>query len=627
MEHAAGPDPALTVALALAAGTVAQAVARKLGLPAIALLLAIGVVLGPEVTGAIAPSALGEGLFALVGFAVAVILFEGGMNLRLSRMQREHRAIRRLILVGSLVTTVGATLAARAFLGWSWSLSILFGTLVIVTGPTVIGPILKRLKVEHTTATVLEAEGVLIDAVGAIIAMVALEIALAPSGRSFAQGVLHVGAGLGLGSLAGAASGFALAFVLRYVPEDLRNVFTLGTVLALFHASNALIPESGIAAVTLAGVVIGNMHGHIGKELLEFKEQLTAMMIGMLFVLLAADVKLADVVALGDGGLWVVAALILVVRPLNVWISTFGTGLTWKQKAFIGWMGPRGIVAAAVASLFAVTLEANGIDGGRPLRALVFLVIAVTVAVAGLSGGVVARALSLRRKTDDGWVILGANELARTLARALMDTGQPVVCVDTNPTNCSAAEQEGLRVLLANGLEERTLHRAAIDTRAGAVGLSPNSEVNLMFAARTKAAGKLTRRLVGLGRNRARYGTDTAHESGARVLFGRAVDMDHWAVRVRRGNAEVQRWRWSGSRNGAVEEPLTAGSDDAMLPLVHLHRDGGAPVSSATRAMVGDEFIVLANKQRSKDVQAWMDLGWEQVSEYAPAQAEQAPPT
>jgi NhaP-type Na+/H+ or K+/H+ antiporter len=287
-------DAALTISLALAAGMVAQSLARHLRVPGIVLLLIAGVSLGPDGFGVVDPEALGSALQILVGFAVAVILFEGGMNLGLKRLRREAGVIRRLITVGALVTAVGGTLLARFVLEWDWRLAVLFGSLVVVTGPTVITPLLRRFKVTRKVETVLEAEGVLIDAVGAVLAVVTLEVVLSFSTESLAEGAVQLVSRLGFGFVLGCVAGLVIALLLRYkkvVPEGFENVLTLSLVLALFQISNAIMPESGIMTVTAAGIVVGNIRTRALRDLMEFKEQLTLMFIGLLFVLLTAFVR------------------------------------------------------------------------------------------------------------------------------------------------------------------------------------------------------------------------------------------------------------------------------------------------------------------------------------------------
>ncbi|MDH5675861.1 MAG: cation:proton antiporter [Myxococcales bacterium] len=607
----------MTVALALAAGVIAQSLARHLRIPGIVVLLAVGVLLGPDGLSVIEPDLLGDALLTLVGFAVAVILFEGGLNLRIERLRRENRAIRQLVTLGALVTLVGGSLAARVIMGWEWTRSILFGTLVIVTGPTVITPLLRRLRVEHKTATVLEAEGVLIDAVGAVVATVALEVALSPTGKTFALGLLHVPASLAAGTAMGLLGGLLLALLLRFrnvIPEGLENIFTLSLVLALFQVANAAMAESGIAAATVAGIVVGNSRSHVQRELMEFKEQLTVMFIGMLFVLLAADVRLSEVQALGGRGVLTALLLMLVVRPLNVLVGTYRTELSTRQKTFLAAIGPRGIVAAAIAAFFAAELEAASIAGGGELRALVFLVIVVTVLTASLAGPLLARALGLRRPQDRGWLVLGSNELAVALGRALDSGTEDVVCIDTNASACEAAEQAGLRAVVGNGLREDVLAEAEIDTRRGAIALSPNTEVNLLFMQRAREQARRLQLLVAIGRARAPTAQKLVYQAGGHLLFGRPEQVDLWAIRLRRGIAEVQRWQLTRqARDDDGGELLLADAHDGLLLALAYHRGStAAPVDDGTRFKRGDEVSLLINLECEDEAKQWLtDHGFE----------------
>ena len=533
MQSATWSDPALAIALALAAGMIAQTLARHLKVPGIVLLLATGVLLGPDVLNVVRPAALGASLHDLVGFAVAVILFEGGMNLNLERLRREARSIRQLMTVGALVTTAGAALAARWIMGWSWTLSILFGTLVMVTGPTVITPLLRRIKVKTRVATVLEAEGVLVDALGAIVAVVALEIAIGPPGGSVAFGAWHIVSRLLFGSLFGAAGGLAIAALLRFekaIPEGLESVFTLSFILLLYQGSNAILPETGIVTAVAAGLVVGNARARVVAELRELQEQLSTLLVGLLFVLLAADVRMREVAGLGWAGAGLVAALMFVVRPLNVLAGTWGTDLTWREKTFLGWLAPRGIVAAAVSSLFAESLEREGIAGGSELRAMVFLVITATVLVQGLSGGLVANLLGLRRPSNRGYVILGANALGLALARALGETGEEVLLIDSNPRACSEAAADGFRTLHGSGVDHGVQERAELDTRAGCIGVTTNEEVNLLFARQAKKDFKVPRVWVALRHGHLGIDEDAVHRFGGHVLFGQPRRTDRWRL-------------------------------------------------------------------------------------------------
>jgi len=366
------------------------------------LLLAAGVLLGPDVANLVDPAGLGDGLHMIVGFAVAVILFEGGLNLQIGHLRGKAQVIRRLITIGAIITAVGGAVAAHWLMGWDWSLSIIFGTLITVTGPTVVNPIMRRIHLQPNLRTILEAEGVLIDPIGAIFAVVTLEVLLeltgAGGGSRAAEELLGLPYRLGMGLLIGVTGGLTIGFLLkrrRVVPQGLENILALALVLAGFQISNALIPESGILTVAIAGIVVGNMGIALHRDLLEFKEQLTTLLIGLLFVLLAADVRLADVLALGWPGVATVAALMFVVRPADVAFSTAGSELNGRERAFLAWLAPRGIVAFSVSSLFAERLTAAGFAGGVELGALVFLVIGVTVLIQGGLAAPVASVLGV----------------------------------------------------------------------------------------------------------------------------------------------------------------------------------------------------------------------------------------
>lgn len=562
LEHA-GPlsDPAFTFAIALAAGMVATIVAHHLRVPGIVIFLLAGVVLGPDVLDVVRPHTLGAGLELLVGLAVAVILFEGGLSLNIDRLRREAKTIRRLVTLGAVVTAIGGTLLARLFMGWSWTLAVLFGTLVIVTGPTVITPLLRRIRVEKNLQTILEAEGVLIDPVGAIVAVVALEVILAGNAAEAAFDLLGIPSRLLLGLVVGAIGGFVIALILRYeryIPDNITNVFTLGLVLALFEISNAIQPESGIMAAAVAGMVVGNMRERLTRELAEFKEQLTVMLVALLFVLLAADVRLADVAALGLPGLLTILGLMLIVRPIGVALCSAGSSLGRPQRIFMSWLSPRGIVAAAVASLFATRLGEAGFAGGEELRALVFLVIAVTVVVQGGTGGWVASRLNVRRARDNGFAIVGANPVSRALGASLRDGGHDIVLLDSNAREARAAEEAGFTVIYGNASEDRQLVRADIEGRAGFLALTPNPDANLLIANHVHEMTRLPETYVLLARGKAGARARRVRRDGHHVLFGRAIEMSQWNHQLEQGSARVERWRYAGPPS---EDAVEGGAD------------------------------------------------------------------
>jgi NhaP-type Na+/H+ or K+/H+ antiporter len=600
-------NPALTLGLAMALGMLSQVIARKFRLPGIVVLLAAGVLFGPDGFNWILPESLGSALHIIVGFAVAVILFEGGMNLRISRIKREESVIRGLITIGALITLVGGTLSTLLFLGWDFRTSILFGTLIIVTGPTVISPLLKRVRIHHGVSTVLEAEGILLDAIGAIVAVVALEIALSPSGLSLIKGVFHIISRLAVGTILGIIGGGLLTLLFRIrrlVPEGLENVFILSWVFALFQIANTVSPESGIAAVTVAGMTLGNSNTYIQRELLEFKEQLTVLMIGMLFILLAADVRITDIQMLGMKGVFTVLFLMIVIRPLSVFASTVNTDLDTRHKLLLSWIAPRGIVAAAVASLFAFEMNQHGYDGTQ-LRALVFLLITMTVLSAGLTGGWVSSLLDLRRKSESGWIILGAHEVARLLARLLKQGGNEVICIDEDPNACRLAENEGIKVFYGNALGDRTLQRAEPDIRKGIIALSGNEEVNFIFSQRAKHLGKGMIILTGIKQKDKGITSKMVLDSGGRIPFGRPVDIDLWSSWIRKGDTKYSSYEMGENFNFELSDPAMVG---LILPIVSGRLGSLIPVDDHLKIKKGDFVTFLINTKKEDEANTWLKL-------------------
>lgn len=600
-------DPSLAISIALCVGLVVQIFARHLGLPGIVLLLAAGVALGPDGLAVVQPDSLGDALRMLVGFAVAVILFEGGLNLELGHLLNAARPIRQLILVGAPVSAAVATFLGHLVLGWDWGQSILFGILAMVTGPTVINPLMKRFKIESETAQILEAEGVLIDAVGAIAAAVAFEI-LVRQTHEVAGGLFELVARLAFGLLLGLAVGSTLAWTLRrrhVIPEGLENVYTLTVVLAAFQVSNAVLHESGLAVVTVAGIVLGNVRNSVGKELREFKEQLTVMLLGMLFVLLAADVRIEDIVALGPKALIGVAAMVLVVRPFSVFMGTLGTTLGKRKRTFLAWIGPRGIVAAAVASYFAGELEAAGVAQGSELRAFMFVVIAFTVLSAGLTGGFVADALGVRA-TAKGWVILGAHELSQKLAVILGRNDEPVVLLDSNLEAVRHARAGGLRVIHGNALSEDTLQQAAVAMRRGVVAMTANEEVNLLFSreARRQAGPDVPVYSV-ISDDEIGITPSMVHEARAELFGGLTVDVELWDVRLRRGTARIERWTLVESPG---ESTRFAPPDATLLVALAVERDGmNRAFGEGTSLRKNDTLWLVLNREREREAYDWLE--------------------
>jgi NhaP-type Na+/H+ or K+/H+ antiporter len=604
----------MTVAIALLVGMVGQSLAYHLRLPGIVILLLLGVLLGPDGFGVVDPAILGDGLRVIVGFAIAVILFEGGMNLEWKLLRKEAATIQRLVTLGAVVTWMLASFAVASIMGWDARLAILFGSLVIVTGPTVVAPLLRRIRVRRNLQTILEAEGVFIDAIGAIIAVVAFDIVFLAEGSGIGTGALRVLARLATGALLGMIGGGVMMLLLRsrrVIPAGMEKVFTLTLAWATFQASNAVSPDSGILAVIVAGIMATNVAQETTRGVREFKEQLTVMMVGMLFVLLAAQVRVADVTALGWRGLAVVAALMFIVRPLCVLSCTVSSGLSWREKAFLSWIAPRGIVAASVATLFYEGMVSRGVAGGEAMRGLVFLVITCTVLVQGLSGSLVAGWFGVRRPRGQGYVILGANPVAVELARALKLGGEESVLIDANPTLCSEVEARGFRVLHGNALDERIMQRAEIETRKAIISLLPNDGVNLLFARRAVDEYRADRVYVAMHGGAIK----PAHISDirGRVLFGSAADVDQWASRLGRGEAVVETWSFAGvpDPKGNPTMPVPKEQRAMVLPVALARGATVRPVDDRYEPKKGDVVTWAIASRREDEARAWLrGRGW-----------------
>ena len=570
--------PELTVALALAFGIMAQSVARLTRLPGIVLLLAAGALLGPEGAGWIQPRALGQGLFGIVDFGVAIILFEGGLNLEWSRLKRQEAAIRGLITWGTGVTLVGATVLAGLALGWQWDLAILFGALVVVTGPTVVQPLLRDLRLRPRLKTILEAEGVLVDPIGALLAGFILQLVVtAPFVGTLARETAGVVVSIGFGLLAGLAAGFLLAGALRYrllVARGYENVLTLASVVLLFEACDTVMAPSGLVAVTVAGVVMGNLDTRVGRDLREFKDQLTVLLVGMLFILLTADVAFDDVRALGVGGLAVVGGLVLLVRPIGVWLATRRLKLTTRERVFIGAIAPRGIVAAAIASITAATLETRGLDGGAALRALVFSTIGGTVVLSGVLAYPLAWLLDLRLPRRDRVAIFGARGLGLPLADALRAGGVPVLFIESDPKRSHVAEQAGHTVVFGDPLDDRTMQRARMELVGTVIGLTFNEHANSLFVREAREAYDVTCGYVAVESDDDQHTPRLVRRSGLEVLFDGPHDQARWDVRRRHGEVDVESFEY---RLDLTPEPAAPGSGDARTGSLEVDPDTDDP--------------------------------------------------
>ncbi len=479
-------DITLLIILTVACGIASQVVAAYLKVPAIVFLLLFGILVGKDGLGLVHPNLLGNGLEVVVSLFVALILFEGGLNLELRELGKVSGSIRNLVTIGTLVTLIGGGMAAHWLGEFPWPIAFLYASLVVVTGPTVVGPLLKQVSVDRKVATLLEGEGVLIDPVGAILAVLVLNIVLnegADPVGLFRDLVVR----LGMGTIIGAAGGWVLGFSLKrakFLSEELANLVVLAALWGMFGLAEQIRSESGLMTTVVAGMVVGAAEIPELRLIRRFKGQLTMLAVSVLFILLAADLSLASVVALGWGSVFTVLTLMFLVRPLNILLCTWNSQLNWRQKMFVSWVAPRGIVSASVSSLFAILLTQKGINGGDSIKALVFLTIMMTVFSQGLTARFVAQFLGITSSAAKGAVIVGSNPLSRLIGKIFKDRGESVVLIDTDEESCKQAETEGLQVYKSSALDTNVLEEAGLESVGTFLAMTKNGEVNLVLAQR-----------------------------------------------------------------------------------------------------------------------------------------------
>ncbi len=454
-------------------------------LPAIVFLLFAGIILGP-LTGTLNPETLfGDLLFPMVSLAVAVILFEGSLTLKFEEIRDLHKVVRNMLTMGVVLTWAAISVGTHLIVGFSWDLSILFGALMVVTGPTVIVPILRTVKPNRTISNILRWEGIVIDPLGAILAVLVFEVILSiqlQGHASFEHTLMIFGKTLLIGTFVGAIPAYLFGSILRkhHMPEYLHNVATLTLVFAVFALSNYLSEESGLLAVTVMGIWLANMKNVPVDEILNFKESLSILLISGLFILLSARLDFSQFTALGWSAIGLFLFIQLFARPFKVILSTIGSGLTWQEKFLISWIGPRGIVAAAVTALFALRLQEHGVEDAELLVPLAFTIIIGTVVLQGTTSKFLARLLGVAEPDDNGFLIIGANPVSRMLAHALNDNDFNSLVTDDSWANIKLARMEGLKSYYGNAISEHASRHLDLVGLGNLLAMSPQKENNAL---------------------------------------------------------------------------------------------------------------------------------------------------
>ncbi len=591
----------LQIVITVLAGISAQVAAEYLRVPSIVFLLIFGVLLGSDGLKLLHPHELGAGLEVLVALSVAIILFEGGLNLSLRDLGLVSGSLRNLVTIGTLITLIGGGLAAHWLAEFPWSIGFLYASLVVVTGPTVISPLLKQVQVDRRIATLLEGEGVLIDPVGAILAVVVLNTLLNSSASplEIANGLLLR---LGIGTAIGALGGWLLSLILKqanFISEDLKNLVVLAGVWGLFGLAQMSRSESGLMATVVAGIVLRASAVPDERLLRRFKGQLTVLCVSVLFILLAADLSIASIFALGWGSVFTVLTLIFIVRPLSILLCTFNSDLKWRQKLFLAWIAPRGIVSASVASLFAILLTQRGINGGDSIKALVFLTIMMTVFIQGLTARWVALWLKVTLSEATGAVIVGGNELGRLLARLFQERGESVVLIDTDPEACQKAKAENIPVFQSSGLDPETLAEAGIESMGTFIALTNNGEVNYILAQRAVEEFEPPRVLAVFPSNP--QGNSTSAKSKVNQAFIEPLSIKTWNQYLSEGQVKLGKTALKEPGLSLQQAHLQALiRTGELLPLLVQRQDSLQVVKVAEEWQEGDDIIYLLHDPRPK---------------------------
>ena len=603
-------DPALlTLAAAAVAGLFAQVLGDRWRIPAIVPLLVIGMVLGPSGVGLVQPAALGSGLAVLVKLAVAVILFDGALNLRLDDLRGALRDVRNLATVGALVTWIGAGLAAWLIAGFSGRLSVVFGALVTVTGPTVVQPLMRRVRVSRRLKTVLEGEAILIDPIGAFLAITVVNVLLGLAGVrpiGFFATLWSYAGRIIVGGALGVAGAFALSWLLNrrgLVSSELANLVALVAVWGVFGLSEAIKSESGIMSSVAMGLTMqsGTIPGE--RLLRRFKEQLTVLGISLIFILLSANLPLSVVMAEGVRGLLTVLALMWIVRPLSVWAALRNSTLTIRERMFVAWISPRGIVAASVASLFALELTEAGIVEGERMLAITFLTIAVTVTVQGLTAGPVARLLGLESLRGRRVIVVGAGPLALSLASVIRRYDRPVTVIDRNAELVDRARSIDVEAVAGNALDEPVLEAAGADEAESVVALTSNPEVNALAAHLAHDAFGVAAAYPSLADPTRGASSQLLERVGGRLAFGRAVDVRSWDYALEHGGARVFVFRVP---DGTAERQRIGELPPELLVLARV-RDQSLEIATAQTTWRGGDHLVTATTLPEGDAVAALD--------------------
>ena len=477
-------DPSLLhVAAIPTIGILSQWVAIRFKFPAILLLLMSGFLVGPVLKWLNPDALMGDMIYPFISLSVAIILFEGGLTLRFAELKGTGKAVGKLIFLGGLISWAVISLLSGVFFGFDFRLAILLGAILLVSGPTVVTPLLRQIKVKQSLSSILRWEGIIIDPLGASLAVLIFEMIVAQKAAdAIGAGLVVILSTLLAGIVIGALAALLIIIVIKkhVIPDYLQEAFTFILVISAYACSDMVQSESGLLAVTIMGIILANQELVTIRHIISFKENITVLLISSLFIILAARIELNSLMAiLNLKTLGFLACLIFLVRPLTVFLSTAQSSLKFKEKLFLSALYPRGIVAAAVASLFSIRLSEAGFMHAELLNPLTFITIIATVSFYGLLGRPLVNLLN-QRQEQHGIILVGAQRWACLFAKSLKLAKVPVLLIDTNIENIIAAKEMGLNTQHGSILSQKVKDDIELSSYGSILSITSSDETNLL---------------------------------------------------------------------------------------------------------------------------------------------------
>lgn len=560
-------------------GFMCQWLAWKVKVPAILFLLMVGILIGP-VSGVLDPDELfGDLLLSFTSFSVAIILFEGSLTLKRSELTDIGDVVRRLVSIGALVNAAITTIATHYLIGLSWSLSALFGAIMVVTGPTVIMPMLRTVKPNAVLARTLRWEGIVIDPLGALFAVLVFEWIIAQQSSSDLVHVfLAFGKTIAIGTMLGVIAGYGLGLLLRHrlVPDYLHNFAAIAFVTVTFSLSNTAMHESGLLAVTIMGIWLANMPDIRTRDILNFKESLTLILVSSLFIVLSARLELHGIIALGWGALGVLFVIQFIARPAKVFLSTINSSLSRNERFLLAWVGPRGIVAAAISAVFALKLEALGFKDAELLVPLAFSIIIGTVVIQSSTARLLTTRLGVGAPDTEGYLIIGANPVAIRIAEALKHADVETLLCDTGWSDISAARMAGLKTYYGNPISDHAELHLDLSNIGGMLGLSSDQALNTSAAIRFREdfGSSKVFTLVDSEHPRSNDKYRVSEFYAGRILFGEGWNYRALYSFTLGGDAQIRKTQlteeytflqWEADNNSSCVAPLFCSDENGRL--------------------------------------------------------------